>query len=242
MPNGGSDCCGTCWFNTRNQGQAGYGHADSTEPALCEIRGRLPIVNPFWTYCANHPHHNPDRVQVPIGPVYVCGDEGYARKVWMPPPDTEEVRVGLLAVVRAATPGAARSYPGGLSLVEAAIVHLGELREPRALPELDRLLGFPEPTESARPFGTERVVELARRAAAQIVPPEELAPFRTPTVCTIAAGIADTGDWAAAPILADALEEVGCRNATVLDYLRAAAPREGRSWVIGLLAAADSTG
>jgi hypothetical protein len=24
MPNGGSDCCGTCWFNSTHQGQVGY--------------------------------------------------------------------------------------------------------------------------------------------------------------------------------------------------------------------------
>jgi len=28
MPDGGSDCCGTCWFNERNKGEAGYAHAD----------------------------------------------------------------------------------------------------------------------------------------------------------------------------------------------------------------------
>jgi len=38
MPNGGSDCCGTCWFNARNKGEAGYGHALATEPARCTIR------------------------------------------------------------------------------------------------------------------------------------------------------------------------------------------------------------
>jgi hypothetical protein len=55
MPNGGSDCCGTCWFNARNKGEAGYAHADDPEPKFCTIRG-LAIENSFWTYCGNHPH------------------------------------------------------------------------------------------------------------------------------------------------------------------------------------------
>ncbi len=42
MPNGGSDCCGTCWFNASNKGEAGYDHRDPTIPAHCSIRG-LPM-------------------------------------------------------------------------------------------------------------------------------------------------------------------------------------------------------
>ena len=42
MPNGGSDCCGTCWFNAKNKGEKGYGHAKDPEPAFCTIRA-LPI-------------------------------------------------------------------------------------------------------------------------------------------------------------------------------------------------------
>ena len=61
MPNGGSDCCGTCWFNRRNRGEKGYNRADDIDvEALCEIRDVL-IENPFWTYCANHPHRRPQR-------------------------------------------------------------------------------------------------------------------------------------------------------------------------------------
>src|SRR5258708_6142984 len=100
MPNGGSDCCGTCCFNARNRGEAGYAHANDPEPAACVIRGGLAIDNPFYTYCANHPHHNRGRLRVPVGPVYVVDDDPnsgmYARKVWVPSPDTEEVRTALL--------------------------------------------------------------------------------------------------------------------------------------------------
>ena len=58
MPNGGSDCCGTCWFNRENQVEAGYAHMSEAEPAYCEIRN-LDIPNPFYTCCANHPHRSP---------------------------------------------------------------------------------------------------------------------------------------------------------------------------------------
>ena len=99
MPNGGSDCCGTCWFNRSNGGEPGFANFNSEVPSYCEIR-RLAIPDPFYTYCANHPHHRPDRDPIPIGPVYVHGKAG-EREFWQPSPDTEEVRGHLLAIVRA---------------------------------------------------------------------------------------------------------------------------------------------
>ena len=95
MPNGGSDCCGTCWFNSANEGEAGYRKGPPQGEAHCTIRG-LEIETPFWTYCANHPHHNPERVEVPIGPVYVWNDDANARRVLEKSPDTEEIRAELL--------------------------------------------------------------------------------------------------------------------------------------------------
>src|SRR5215218_8533152 len=109
MPNGGSDCCGTCWFNARNGGQAGYDHADESVAPACTIRGDLPIADPFWTYCSNHPHHNPGRLAVPVGPVYV--DDDGPRVVWRPSPDTEEIRTELLRLVAAATGEPTMEYP-----------------------------------------------------------------------------------------------------------------------------------
>ena len=52
MPNGGSDCCGTCWFNAKNKGEAGYGHRKDPDPEYCLIR-QLEIRSPMYTYCAN---------------------------------------------------------------------------------------------------------------------------------------------------------------------------------------------
>ena len=98
MPNGGSDCCGTCWFNRSNGGERGSANFNREIPSFCEIRG-LSIPDPFYTYCANHPHHRPNRDAIPIGPVYV-GDSFGAREFWEPSPDTEEIREHLLDLVR----------------------------------------------------------------------------------------------------------------------------------------------
>lgn len=111
MPNGGSDCCGTCWFNARNKGEAGYSHADDPEPKFCTIRG-LAIEHPFWTYCTNHPHHRPNSDPIPIGPVFIHVD-GDSRKEWQPSPDTEEVRQHLLDLASSIQEQPVEEYPSG---------------------------------------------------------------------------------------------------------------------------------
>ena len=63
MPNGGSDCCGTCWFNSKNNGEQGYHGSEKEGVAICTIRN-LEIPDPFWTYCANHPHHNQNKIDL----------------------------------------------------------------------------------------------------------------------------------------------------------------------------------
>ena len=101
MPNGGSDCCGTCWFNRRNQGERGYPEGRNRGVApYCDIRD-VAIRNPFWTYCANHPHRRPDRDPIPIGPItrHVGDSMKNDREVWRPSPDSEEVRLHLLALL-----------------------------------------------------------------------------------------------------------------------------------------------
>ena len=94
MPNGGSDCCGTCWFNRRNQGERDWQrHADDSVGPYCDIRERA-IENPFYTYCANHPHRRPARDRIPIGPILRYAGDGMSndREVWVESPDTEEIR------------------------------------------------------------------------------------------------------------------------------------------------------
>ena len=74
MPNGGSDCCGTCWFNRKDRGERDWPkHVDNALPDHCEIRD-LAIEDPFYTYCANHPHRRPERDRIPIGPVTRHGE------------------------------------------------------------------------------------------------------------------------------------------------------------------------
>jgi len=52
MPNGRSDCCGTCWYNSNNDNEARY-QPEASPAALCTLRN-FDIPDPFWTYCANH--------------------------------------------------------------------------------------------------------------------------------------------------------------------------------------------
>ena len=140
MPNGGSDCCGTCWFNARNKGEAGYGHSHDPEPAVCLIRS-LPIENPFYTYCGNHPHRRPDRDPIPIGPVFT-GDGSGAREIWMPSPDTEEIRAHLLTLLDEIGQEPASEYPLGDYRDEIVVRQLGVFGERRALPRLEAIVAF----------------------------------------------------------------------------------------------------
>ena len=166
MPNGGSDCCGTCWFNARNKGEAGYAHADDPEPKFCTIRG-LAIENSFWTYCGNHPHHCPDRDRIPIGPVYVDSDDN--RALWQPSPDTEEVRQHLLELVRAISEQPSEGYPTGLYTDEIVVWQLGEFQEVRAESALRQIAAF-SPDGPTRHYGRTRagLVAAASKALAKL--------------------------------------------------------------------------
>lgn len=167
MPNGGSDCCGTCWFNARNKGEAGYEHAGDPEPNFCTIRGRA-IEHAFWTYCGNHPHRRPERDPIPIGPVFVA-DDGDARKIWQPSPDSEEVRVHLLELLRGIGELPTEEYPIGVYTDELVVWQLGEFREERAVADLRRIAGF-APEAGAGRFGRTRasLVGAAQAALAKI--------------------------------------------------------------------------
>ena len=147
MPNGGSDCCGTCWFNRKNRSERDWPkHADSTEPDHCEIRD-LAIEDPFYTYCANHPHRRPDRDPIPIGPVTRHGgwkedqpEIEYPRYVWKPSPDNEEVRQHLLALLDSIFEHMLDDeYPIGNPLGAMIVWQLGEFRERRAVERLTEL-------------------------------------------------------------------------------------------------------
>ncbi len=143
MPNGGPDCCGTCWFNRRNRGEKGHPKVrDSDEEPYCEIRD-VAIEDPFWTYCSNHPHRRPERDPIPIGPIMRnVGDGSNDRDVWIPSPDSEEIRQHLLELLEHFFRHVSeRRYPAGFldeliifgpDLGEVVVRQLGEFGEKRA--------------------------------------------------------------------------------------------------------------
>jgi hypothetical protein len=178
MPNGGSDCCGSCWFNERNKGEAGFGHARDPELSFCSIR-KFPIENPFWTYCANHPLRRPDRDVVPIGPVFVdAGSFPYHRILLLASPDTEEVRQHLLELLLAIQERPEREYPAAPYLEDVVVRQLGEWLEARALPGLERVAAFdPKPTKDHRT--RKALIAAARDAIAKIKASSATPPTQT---------------------------------------------------------------
>lgn len=165
MPNGGSDCCGTCWFNRSNEGVHGYPDRwDDLVPPHCEIRDE-PIENPFWTYCANHPHRRSERDPIPIGPILVPGGQAPdGRVVKNPSPDTEEIRQHLLRLLAELhMVAAADAYPTFLRVTDMVIWQLGEFREQRAVEILQQLNDEVSATAAARAQSTHPWVEILPR-------------------------------------------------------------------------------
>ena len=150
MPNGGSDCCGTCWHNRSLEGKRGGSNFNHDIASFCEIR-ELHIDDPFYTYCANHPAHRPNHDSIPIGPVYV----GLERKVWKESPDTEEIRQHLLHIVRSPKEHA-YLFPN-ISARDRAIQQLLEWRDTRLISALEELS---EQRKTAE--GSERLKEIIR--------------------------------------------------------------------------------
>ncbi len=159
MPNGGSDCCGTCWFNRTNRGERDWMRArDDSIPPYCEIRS-IAIEVPFYTYCVNHPHRRPERDPIPIGPV-MRGDSQMNRSVWIASPDSEEVRKHLLDILDDIFIHMSKDrYPAEPSLAEVVISQLGEFREERAISGLERI----------RDNGPDFLAEMARVSLEKIL-------------------------------------------------------------------------
>ena len=158
MPNGGSDCCGTCWFNSINKGKAKpIKTKDNISPkSKCLIRD-LEIPDPFWTYCANHPHHtyhtHPERIKIPIGPVYVNDGYPYTRKVWVNPPDTEVIRLELIKILSGITSDLQEQSPAPLNLEVETILQIVVLKEERAINELLRIANLDVGLYREKPIG-----------------------------------------------------------------------------------------
>jgi hypothetical protein len=246
MPNGGSDCCGTCWFNARNKGEVGYRHADDPEPPFCQIRG-LAIEDPFYTYCANHPSKTHGRrIPVPVGPVFVADvlvahGVSYERRLWAPSPDTPDVRATLLEHLAAIEEEPTATYPSGEAFDNAVIWQLGEFREARALRGLERVRLF-DPTLGSGDFMRRPqawTVALAEEALGKILPAGSADPAwltgNGGAAGRLARAIADGRRFADLPVLADALEEAGCTDPRVLFHCREGGPHAARCWILEVL-------
>jgi hypothetical protein len=168
MPNGGSDCCSTCWYNAKNKGEAGYRHTKDPEPDFCTIRS-FPIDKSFSTYCGNHPHRRPMRDPIPIGPVFT-GDSFGAREFSRSSPDTEDIRQHLLALLDEIEEKPSSEYPIGIYTDEIVVWQLGEFREGRAVEALQRVVSFDPDSKEAGPFRRTRqdLVQCAREALDKI--------------------------------------------------------------------------
>ena len=175
MPNGGSDCCATCWFNRKNKGEAGPFHEKDPGEAYCEIRD-VAIDNPFWTYCVNHPYRSPDRDTIPIGPIYI--DRGKGRQLWQHSPDTESIRSHLLKLLEQIQehprPEYRAGYPRDAETFfrdEVVVWQLGNFEEQRALNDLKRIMEFDPAASVGEPIyrTRETLVEAAHEAMAKIL-------------------------------------------------------------------------
>jgi hypothetical protein len=140
------------------------------------------IENAFWTYCANHPHHNPERIETPIGPVYVAGSYPYARTVLHESIDTEDVRLSLLGLLERITETPSAEYPSPTKFDEGIIKQLMSFREERATKQLRRIAAFnPESSPAGdNPFRRNRVLTVALAIENAItfgLPPNNLASY-----------------------------------------------------------------
>jgi hypothetical protein len=163
MPNGGSDCCATCWFNSTHEGQAGYFRLDTEQEVRCVIRGTV-IQVPHWTYCVNHPHHNPSKISSPIGPIYVdSGGFPYRRELLKDAIDTTEIRAELLRLLDQMPERPPIEYPTSPKFDDAVVLHVMQIGEKRAIPGLRRVCRFdPLATpEDEDAFGENRIGTVA---------------------------------------------------------------------------------
>jgi len=145
VPNGGSDNCGTCVFNEANEGKTGAelpeARQNPRETARCVVRGE-DIARPWWAYCANHNYHNPNRVRVPVGPVYTCFSHYSPRVIQAPCPDTPDIRAGLLALFNEMLEKPVGEQSTATRLDDEVIKQIMKFGETRAVEGLKRVARF----------------------------------------------------------------------------------------------------
>jgi len=139
MTNGGSDCCASCWFNIQND-DPGMDYTRRPDAAFCTIRD-FRIEDPQHTYCVNHPIRSPEKGFLPIGPVFVS-DSSWTRHIWKPSEDSEDIRKYLLSLLRQIDEEGEVHYHWGMSREDVVIWQLGDFRETRAIPDLERIAHF----------------------------------------------------------------------------------------------------
>lgn len=139
VPNGGPDCCGTCWYNNANIVSGRRSTHPDQGHHFCTIR-QFAIEVPFWTYCFNHRDWSPVGEPIPVGPVYRFGhgpDGEDGRYPVDELPDSEQVRMNLLRILQDFSDGSMKESAIPMKVV---LDHLEALGERRAIPILEALL------------------------------------------------------------------------------------------------------
>ena len=90
--------------------------------------------------------------------------------MWKPSPDTPAVRSELLRLVAAIPETPATEYPIGIHRDEVVIWQLGEFRERRAVPDLERIVAFDPSAKAPGPFERHRetTIDVAKEALSKI--------------------------------------------------------------------------
>jgi hypothetical protein len=96
--------------------------------------------------------------------------------------------------------------------------------------------GWPPRWRIAREEGGQRVQALWADLAGNWVRPVPFSPTcRTSTAVLLAQQMYEARDFSAMPILADALQDAGCDESTILDHCRGPGPHARGCWVVDLV-------
>lgn len=175
MPNGGTDNCMICEFNTNNRKSHDieirksmqeiheikdkeartkaltelFGESDTFKSGHCRIRD-FEIERAPYTYCANHDYRNPERHDIPVGPAFE-GDSYQNRWIVQLSPDSASIRERLLQLLSEVNMTPAVEYRPGYSMWEMAIYQVGLFRDRRAVPDLERIAKLPLDVSRSNP-------------------------------------------------------------------------------------------
>lgn len=143
MPNGGSDCCGSCWLFNRNSDDPKIRGSEKERLSFCTIRD-LEIPGPVYTYCVNHQLHSRIKIDVPLGPVSI---DTWGREHWVSTLVIEEDRPKLLKffekmVVENEVKRSSSFTDGEVYRLLEAMRQLGGLREKKAINGLRKIIKF----------------------------------------------------------------------------------------------------